>query len=342
MLGKGDGTFASPVTYAVGMNPLAILAGDLNGDGRIDLTIVNQGGILESPGSVSVLLGKGDGTFRPGVTYNLNENPMGVAAGDFNGDGHLDLAMTDEDYYDRSGVTLIYSTTLLLGKGDGTFAEVTVTSQNHDFGTAIAAADFIGDGHLDLAIVELISSSVSVTLGNGDGTFTDPDQLATTRYAAPLEADVNGDGTADVLVVDSAGNILYRQGIPGQPGSFLPPVTVNPGNLSRDIAWLPNTSGGPVLASVDAQGDAISFYAYRDGGFVRLGGRWRPGSSRRDHRGSAQWRRPGRPCRPQCRRRDAHGVLRYRIAQRIRRRHHHARSAGLHRGRQASGRPGRF
>ncbi len=191
---------------------------------------------------MSVLLGKGDGTFAPGVTYNLNENPIGIVAGDFNGDGHLDLAMTDEDYYDRSGATLIYSTTLLLGKGDGTFApEVTVTSQNQDFETAIVAADFIGDGHLDLAIVELSSSTVSVLLGNGDGTFTDPNQLATTPYATPLVADVNGDGTADVLVVDSAGNILYRQGIPGQPGSFLPPVTVNPGNPSRDIAWLPDT-----------------------------------------------------------------------------------------------------
>ena len=92
-------------------------------------------------------------------------------------------------------------------------------------------------------------------------------------------ADVNGDGTDDVLVVDGAGNILYRQGIPGQPGTFEPPVTVNPplpdGSnpyTSRDIAWLPNTDQGPVLASVDAHDDAISFYAFRDGGFVRLSG----------------------------------------------------------------------
>ena len=77
----------------------------------------------------------------------------------------------------------------------------------------------------------------------------------------------------------AAGNILYRQGIPGQPGTFEPPVTVNPplpdGSnpyTSRDIAWLPDTDQGPVLASVDAKDNAISFYAYRDGGFVRLGG----------------------------------------------------------------------
>ena len=116
-------------------------------------------------------------------------------------------------------------------------------------------------------------------LGNGDGTFVDAGQLATAPHATPLVADVNGDGTDDVLVVDGAGDILYRQGIPGQPGTFEPPVTVNPplpdGSnpyASRDIAWLPNTDQGPVLASVDAHDNDISFYAYRDGGFVRLSG----------------------------------------------------------------------
>ena len=113
---------------------------------------------------------------------------------------------------------------------------------------------------------------MSVLLGNGDGTFADPGQFATTPHATPLVADVNGDGTDDVLVVDGAGDILYRQGIPGQPGTFDPPVTINPGYPSRDIAWLPNTDQGPVLASVDARDDAVSLYAYRDGGFVRLVG----------------------------------------------------------------------
>ena len=94
------------------------------------------------------------------------------------------------------------------------------------------AGDFTGDGHLDLAVADA-SDTVSVLLGEGDGTFTDPGQLATTPYATPLVADVNGDGTDDVLVVDGAGDILYRQGIPGQPGSFEPPVTVNPGSSPR-------------------------------------------------------------------------------------------------------------
>ena len=79
------------------------------------------------------------------------------------------------------------------------------------------------------------------------------------------------DAVADVVVVDGAGDILFRRGSPDEPGSFLPPVTINPGYPSRDIASVPNTLNGPLLASVDAEDDAVSLYAYRDGTFVRIG-----------------------------------------------------------------------
>ena len=107
--------------YAVGNNPDGIVAGDFNGDGRLDLAVANQGQILFNAGSVSLLLGRGDGTFATPVTDNLNENPMAIVSGDFNGDGHLDLAFTDQDYY-AGGIELTYSTSTLLGHGDGTFA----------------------------------------------------------------------------------------------------------------------------------------------------------------------------------------------------------------------------
>ena len=94
-----------------------------------------------------------------------------------------------------------------------------------------------------------------------------------------MVADLNRDGTEDVLVIDAAGAILLRQGIPGEPGTFLPPVTIQPidpstGALeypSRGIVWVPNTEQGPLLASVDATDNAISLFAYRNGGFVRIG-----------------------------------------------------------------------
>ena len=90
------------------------------------------------------------------------------------------------------------------------------------------------------------SSSATVLQGNGDGTFADASQFATTPHATPLVADVNGDGTDDVLVVDGAGNILYRQGIPGQPGTLRAARHDQPRtNPSRDIAWVPEHRSGP-------------------------------------------------------------------------------------------------
>ena len=73
---------------------------------------------------------------------------------------------------------------------------------------------------------------------DGEGKFTDASQLVAVLHATPVVADFNGDGALDVLELDSQGDILYRQGIPLAPGSFLPPVTINPGFPSRDIALL--------------------------------------------------------------------------------------------------------
>ena len=189
---------------------------------------------------------------------------------------------------------------MLLGKGDGTF-QPQVTYPVGIGPDAIAAADFTGDGNLDLAIVELTSSTVSVLLGNGDGTFTDPNQLATTPYDTPLVADVNGDGTADVLVVDSTGTILYRQGIPGQPGCFLPPVTVNPGIPSRDIAWVPRDRPGSAAGQRrrPRRCRLALRLPRRRLRPRRLAGHRHPAGA--DHRGRPRrhrLRRPGRPQRP--------------------------------------------
>ena len=81
LLGNGDGTFQSQVTYAVGSQPSSLSTADFNGDGQADLVVSNLGG-----NNVSVLLGNGDGTFQPQVTYTTGNYPVGVAVGDFNGD----------------------------------------------------------------------------------------------------------------------------------------------------------------------------------------------------------------------------------------------------------------
>jgi hypothetical protein len=256
LLGNGDGTFQSPVNYPVGPSPQFLVAGDFAGNGRLDLAVTNLGN-----NTVSVLLSNRDGTFQSQVKYPGAGAPVGILAGDFAGNGRLDLATTNG-----------WENTLsvLLGNGDGSF-QPPVSYAVGSYPNSVVAGDFNGDGRIDLATTNGDSNSVSVLLGNGDGTFTDAGQSASAPHDTPLVVDANGDGTEDVLVIDGHGNILYRRGVPGQLGTFDPPITINPGFPSRDIVWLPKTDQGAVLASIDAHDNAVTFYAWRGGRFVGLG-----------------------------------------------------------------------
>jgi hypothetical protein len=180
-------------------------------------------------------------------------------AGDFNGDGRLDLAAVD---FAANVVSV------LAGNGDGTFQNQ-VTYAVGDQPVDVVAGDFSGDGWLDLAVANRRSNDVSLLL-NLNGSFVPGSSVVLNSHPAPLVADLTGDGTADVLVLNGAGDILWRKGRPDAPGTFDPPVTINPGNPFRDITAV-DTSQGPLLASVDATDDAISLYAWRDGGFVVIG-----------------------------------------------------------------------
>ena len=116
LLGNGDGTFAAQVGYATGNSPVALAVADFNGDGKPDLAVVNSpataAGTTASSGSVSILLGNGDGTFQPHVDFAVGTTPVAVAAADFSGDGSQDLAVVNQ------GDTAV---SILLGNGDGTF-----------------------------------------------------------------------------------------------------------------------------------------------------------------------------------------------------------------------------
>jgi hypothetical protein len=172
-----------------------VAVGDFNGDGIPDLVTANNAG-----NTVSVLLGKGDGTFQTQTTYATGIWPASVAVGDFNGDGILDLAVAN-----FFGNTAYYGNTVsvLLGKGDGTFqAQTTYATGNGP--SSVAVGDFNGDGILDLAVANFFDNTVSVLLGKGDGTFQTQTPYATGSYSQGVAVgDFNGDGIPDLAVANS-------------------------------------------------------------------------------------------------------------------------------------------
>jgi FG-GAP-like repeat len=155
--------FSDPASYPVGTSPTAIAVADFNGDGKPDLAVANSGDPnTNDDGNVSILLGKGDGTFQGSTTFNAGKNPWSIAVGDFNRDGKKDLAVLD------GGEA---SVSILFGKGDGSFQPVMKYNlDSSGYPAAIAAADLDGDGTLDLAVAGG-GDGISILLGNHDGTF---------------------------------------------------------------------------------------------------------------------------------------------------------------------------
>jgi hypothetical protein len=193
LLGKGDGTFQPPATYATGSFPSAVTAADFNGDGKLDVAVGNSNG---NNSSISILLGNGDGTFQAAVSYNVPCCPSSVTAADFNEDGKLDL------------VSATNAASVLLGNGDGTFQPVLNYVTASPPGT-VAVGDFNGDGHLDLAASNNGSSNISVLLGNGDGTFQPALDYAVGNFPiGVVTGDFNGDGILDLAVTNAGSNTV--------------------------------------------------------------------------------------------------------------------------------------
>src|SRR6266852_6134151 len=213
--------------FSAGVNPVSVAAGDFNGDGRIDLAVANRNcpNNICGTASVSILMGKPDGTFEPPADYLLGGTSIDLAVitADFNGDGKLDLAVAS-----GGGVTIF------LGKGDGTFQLFSQFSTGND-ASSVTSGDFNGDGKLDLAVANSTDSTVSVLLGNGDGTFQGPVNYTTGFITSGVTtADFNADGKLDLAVVNRQSNtvsILFGNG----DGTFRAHVDYATGNFPQSV-----------------------------------------------------------------------------------------------------------
>ncbi|BBL73360.1 FG-GAP repeat domain-containing protein [Methylomagnum ishizawai] len=266
LLGNGDGTFQTPRYYALGYTPASIAASDLNGDGHTDLATMDAEFSWISKSSVSVLLGNGDGTFKTRQDYAVGSFSPTVVASDLNGDGTPDLVIANEDSR---------SVSVLLGKGDGTFQPRQQYGAGIDFGPdSVAASDLNGDGYTDLATVSDFYSTISVLLGNGDGTFkANRDYVAGYYGSNPHSitlADLNGDGKPDLATMLNPGEstrkspaVLVMLG--NGDGTFLAPqyYAVSPSlwstnNVGSVMASDLNGDGHPDLVTANPTASTVS------------------------------------------------------------------------------------
>jgi hypothetical protein len=209
----GKVSFKKAVAYTTsGYNPYSVAIADVNGDGIPDLIVANQQQSKSNPeGAISVMLGKGNGTFHAPVNYNTGgQSAFSIAVADLNGDGNMDLVVANGCMGTNCSLGGIG---VLLGKGNGTFKKAVVYSSGNAsvFGSRVAIGDLNGDGKLDLAVATTGSGCgsgcpkglVGVLLGNGDGTFKKAKTYGTGGYDAigwVAIGDFNGDKKPDLVV----------------------------------------------------------------------------------------------------------------------------------------------
>jgi len=249
-LGNGDGTFGTSASFQTGASyTWAITAGDMNGDGKIDLVMANY-----FSNSVTVLLGNGNGTFAKPYNFITGYRCQAVAVADLNRDRKLDVVTAD---FEQNSVSVLW------GNGNGTLqAARAYQAGDHTLSSTpafVADGDFNGDGKTDLVTVDHgTSEELTVFLGNGDGSLQ-----AGVNYrpgiapASLVVGDFNHDGVLDLAVSGGSADTGYVNMMFGRgDGSFTrggsfsreAPRAVSPSAISTSMEiWMlrsPSTTGG--------------------------------------------------------------------------------------------------
>jgi Bacterial Ig-like domain (group 3)/FG-GAP-like repeat/FG-GAP repeat len=270
--------FQPVVSYGSGAyQPFSVAVADVNGDGKLDLLVANECATLPTcpNGEVGVLLGNGDGTFRPAASsYSGGYWAHAIAAEDLNGDGHPDLVVANFSANGNGGDGALG---VLLGNGDGTFKPPVTYDSGGLTAASVVIADVNGDGKPDLVVSNNCNAPctthgvVAVLLGNGDGTFK-----KAMKYSAGLSptsvvvVDVNGDGKPDAVVADSCANSKCASGavdvlLGKGTGIFQKAVPYNSGGAYPNIVTVADLRGNGKLDLVVGNGCSTGTNCSPDG-----------------------------------------------------------------------------